>query len=52
MRRFPETIGAALYATALGISIALVEIMTFNYLTNRNERIAERLKMLILKLVD
>lgn len=45
-------IGTALYATALGISIALVGILTFNYLTDRNERIGERLKMLILKLVN
>jgi biopolymer transport protein ExbB len=45
-------IGTALYATALGISIALVGIVTFNYLTDRNERIGERLKMLILKLVN
>jgi biopolymer transport protein ExbB len=45
-------IGTALYATALGISIALVGIVTFNYLTDRNERIGERLKMLVLKLVE
>jgi biopolymer transport protein ExbB len=43
-------IGTALYATALGISIALVGIMLFNFLSDRNERIGERLKMLILKL--
>ena len=43
-------IGTALYATALGISIALVGLMSFNYLSNRNERIGERLKMLILRL--
>lgn len=43
-------IGTALYATALGISIALIGIMAFNFLTDRNERISERLKMLILKL--
>lgn len=44
-------IGTALYATALGIAIALVGMLAFNYLTDRNERIGERLKMLILKLV-
>lgn len=43
-------IGTALYATALGISIALIGIMAFNFLNDRNERISERLKMLILKL--
>lgn len=45
-------IGTALYATAMGIAIALTGIMTFNYLNDRNERIGERLKMLILKLVN
>lgn len=43
-------IGTALYATALGISIALVGLLVFNYLTDRNERICEHLKMLILRL--
>ena len=43
-------IGTALYATALGISIALVGMFALNYLTDRNERIAERMKMLILRL--
>lgn len=43
-------IGTALYATALGISIALIGLIVFNFLSDRNERIAERLKMLILKL--
>jgi biopolymer transport protein ExbB len=43
-------IGTALYATALGISIALVGLLSFNYLNDRNERIGEHLKMLILKL--
>lgn len=43
-------IGTALYATALGISIALVCLLFFNYLTDRNERICEHLKMLILML--
>lgn len=43
-------IGTALYATALGISIALIGLMVFNYLSDRNERIGERLKMLTLKL--
>ena len=43
-------IGTALYATALGISIALIGLMVFNFLSDRNERIGERLKILILKL--
>lgn len=43
-------IGTALYATALGISIALLGLVAFNYLNTRNERICEHLKMLILKL--
>jgi biopolymer transport protein ExbB len=42
-------IGTALYATALGIFIALVGLFIFNYLNDRNERICEYLKMLILK---
>jgi len=45
-------IGTALYATALGISIALVGLLSFNYLTDRNERISEHLKMLILRIVS
>ena len=43
-------IGTALYATALGISIALVGLVAFNFLSDRNERIGEHLKMLILRL--
>ncbi len=43
-------IGTALYATALGISIALVGLFAFNYLSVKNERIGEYLKMLILRL--
>ncbi|MFN0004675.1 MAG: MotA/TolQ/ExbB proton channel family protein [Burkholderiaceae bacterium] len=43
-------IGTALYATALGISIALIGLFAFNFLSNRNERIGEHLKMLILRL--
>jgi biopolymer transport protein ExbB len=43
-------IGTALYATALGISIALVGLFAFNFLSDRNERIGEHLKMLILRL--
>jgi biopolymer transport protein ExbB len=42
-------IGTALYATALGIFVALVGLVIFNYLTHKNERICEYLKMLILK---
>jgi biopolymer transport protein ExbB len=45
-------IGTALYATALGISIALVGLLSFNYLSDRNERIGEHLKMLILRMVS
>lgn len=43
-------IGTALYATALGISIALIGLFAFNFLSDRNERIGEHLKMLILRL--
>ncbi len=42
-------IGTALYATALGISIALVGLVCFNYLSRANERLAEHLKIIILK---
>lgn len=42
-------IGTALYATALGIFVALIGLVIFNYLTHKNERICEYLKMLILK---
>jgi biopolymer transport protein ExbB len=42
-------IGTALYATALGISVALIGILAFNYLKDRNERICEYLKILILR---
>lgn len=48
--RVSAGIGTALYATALGISIALAGLLVFNYLTDRNERICEHLKMLILRL--
>lgn len=43
-------IGTALYATALGISIALICLVIFNFLSDRNERITENLKMLILRI--
>jgi biopolymer transport protein ExbB len=42
-------IGTALYATALGIFVALVGLVIFNYLSHVNERICEYLKMLILR---
>jgi len=42
-------IGTALYATALGISIALVGLVCFNYLSRANERLGEHLKIIILK---
>jgi biopolymer transport protein ExbB len=45
-------IGTALYATAFGISIALIGLLAFNFLTDRNERLGERFKMLILKLSE
>lgn len=43
-------IGTALYATAVGISIALTGLITFNYLSDRVEKITERLKMIVLHL--
>jgi biopolymer transport protein ExbB len=42
-------IGTALYATALGISIALLCLLVFNFLNDRNERIIENIKMFILR---
>jgi biopolymer transport protein ExbB len=42
-------IATALYATAFGISIALVGLIIFNYLTDRNEKICEYFKILVLK---
>jgi biopolymer transport protein ExbB len=42
-------IATALYATAFGISIALCGLIIFNYLTDRNEKICEYFKILILK---
>jgi biopolymer transport protein ExbB len=41
-------IGTALYATALGISVALVGLVFFNFLTDTIERISEHLKRIIL----
>lgn len=41
-------IGTALYATALGISIALMGLVFFNFLTDTIERISEHLKRIIL----
>jgi biopolymer transport protein ExbB len=43
-------IGTALYATAVGISIALTGLVAFNFLTDRIEKITERLKMIVLHL--
>ncbi len=43
-------IGTALYATAVGISIALTGLVAFNYLSDRVEKITERLKMIVLHL--
>lgn len=43
-------IGTALYATAMGIGIALLGLISFNYLNDRNDRLGEKLKMLILML--
>jgi len=43
-------IGTALYATALGISIALVGIFANNYLNDQIEKICENTKILILRL--
>jgi biopolymer transport protein ExbB len=42
-------IGTALYATALGITVALIGVLSFNFLKDRNERVCEYLKVLILK---
>jgi biopolymer transport protein ExbB len=42
-------IGTALFATALGICIALVGLVFNNYFNDRVERIGDQLKLLILK---
>lgn len=42
-------IGTALYATALGISIALVGLVFNSHLQDRQEQIADHLKMLLLR---
>jgi biopolymer transport protein ExbB len=43
-------IGTALYATALGISIALVGLVFFNHFQDRVERITDSLKVTVLRL--
>lgn len=42
-------IGTALYATALGIAVALTGLLALNFLSDQIEKISERLKMIILK---
>lgn len=42
-------IGTALYATALGISVALTGLLALNFLSDQIEKISERLKMIILR---
>jgi biopolymer transport protein ExbB len=42
-------IGTALYATALGISVALTGVLALNFLSDQIEKISERLKMIILR---
>ena len=43
-------IGTALYATALGISIAVVGLVFFNHFQDRVERITDSLKVTVLRL--
>jgi biopolymer transport protein ExbB len=43
-------IGTALYATALGISIAVAGLVFFNYFQDRVERITDSLKVVVLRL--
>jgi biopolymer transport protein ExbB len=42
-------IGTALYATALGISIALIGLLFYNYLRECADRINDQIKMLLLR---
>ncbi|HQT43957.1 MAG TPA: MotA/TolQ/ExbB proton channel family protein [Halothiobacillus sp.] len=42
-------IGTALYATALGIGIALYGLIFYNLFQNRVERISDKIKLIILK---
>lgn len=43
-------IGTALYATALGIAIAVVGLVFFNYFQDRIERITDSLKRIVLRM--
>ena len=42
-------IGTALYATALGISIALIGLLFYNYLRECADRVNDQIKMLLLR---
>jgi biopolymer transport protein ExbB len=42
-------IGTALYATALGISIALFGLLFYNYFSKCSEKLCDRLKVLLLR---
>ncbi len=43
-------IGTALFATALGISVALFGLLFFNHFQERIERLSDQMKVLILRL--
>jgi len=45
-------IGTALYATALGISVALLGLVFFNYFQHRVEFLGDRIKVLILRISE
>jgi biopolymer transport protein ExbB len=45
-------IGTALYATALGISIALFGLLFYNFLRECSDRLNDQLKELLLRITD
>ena len=45
-------IGTALFATALGISVALIVVVMLNHFHDKVDRLGDRLKILILHAVD
>lgn len=45
-------IGTALYATALGISVALLGLLFFNFFQHRVEVLGDRIKVLILRISE
>ncbi|WP_293368298.1 MotA/TolQ/ExbB proton channel family protein [Nevskia sp.] len=45
-------IGTALFATALGISVALIGLLFFNFFQNRVEHLSDRIKVLILRISE